>query len=74
MINSHNVYARLAHQPEIDIHLFRPAEIISIRVRFNGRYVTPLTKNFVLPSKKNFALGRIREVVGVIILSVLSCH
>jgi hypothetical protein len=27
----------------------------------NGPYVTPLTKNFLSPSKKNFAAGRIRE-------------
>jgi len=42
-------------------HLFRPADIISIRIRLNGPYVTPLTKNLLSPSKKNFAADRILE-------------
>src|SRR4029450_11324857 len=31
-----------------------------------GPYVTPLTKNFLSPSKKNFAAGRIRESLVVV--------
>src|SRR5215510_11186782 len=36
MINSHNVDARLAHQRQIGIHLFRPANVIAIPIRFEG--------------------------------------
>src|SRR6266513_1286629 len=32
-------------------------------------YVTPLTKNFLSPSKKNFAFGQIREVVACVMSS-----
>ena len=33
MINPHDVQADLAHQRQIGIHLFGPAEIISFRIR-----------------------------------------
>src|SRR5215471_16091814 len=36
MIDSHNVHARLAHQRQIGIHLFRPANVIAIPIRFEG--------------------------------------
>ena len=34
MINPHNVHAGLAHQRQIGIQLFWPADIIPIRIRF----------------------------------------
>src|SRR5581483_2359626 len=37
-------------------------------------YVTPLTKNFLSPSKKNFAAGRIRESLVVVMSSGVACQ
>src|SRR5262249_38043369 len=34
MIDSHNVHTCLAHQRQIGIHLFRPANVIAIPIRF----------------------------------------
>ncbi len=66
MINPHNIQTGLAHEGEIDIHLLGPTEIVS---GLKGPYVTPLTKNFLSPSKKNFAAGRIRESLVVVMSS-----
>ena len=61
MINSHNVEARLPHQCQIGIDLFRPADIISFCIRFERSVRDAFNKNFRSPSKKNFALVGLAE-------------
>ena len=57
MINPHNVQARLAHQRQIGIHLFRPADIISIRIRFERTVRDAFNEKLLVSVEKELRRG-----------------
>src|SRR6266576_578641 len=57
MINPHNVHASLAHQRQIGIQLFRPADIISIRVRFERTVRDPFAEKLPVSVEEKLRSG-----------------
>src|SRR5262245_13841961 len=57
MINPHNVHARLAHQRQIGIHLLWPADVISIRVRFERTVGNPFDEKLPIAVEKKLRNG-----------------
>src|SRR5204862_3712469 len=57
MINPHNVQARLTHQCQIGIHPFRPADIVSVRIRFKRTVRDPFYEKLLLAFEKELRLG-----------------
>src|SRR6266576_4918231 len=57
MINPHNVHASLAHQRQIGIQLFPPADIISIRVRFERTVRDPFDEKLPVSVEEKLRSG-----------------
>ena len=57
MINPHNVHASLAHQRQIGIDLFRPADIISILIRFERAVRDTFDEKLAVPVEKKLRSG-----------------
>ena len=57
MINPHNVHTRLAHQRQIGIQLFWPADIISIRIRFERTVRDPFDEKLLVSVEEKLRSG-----------------
>ena len=70
MINPHDVQTRIAHQRQIGIHLFRPADIISIRIRFERTVRDAFDEKLLVAFEKKLRLGTDSRGLSCVMSSV----